>query len=348
MTEATAPGKLVLCGEYAVLDGGPGIAVAVDARARARVEAAATGRLTVAGGGAWDFDAGPDGMPRFARPPPLGQGRVLEVVWATLRAADLAPARPLSVDLDTGAFRWRSPRGDEVKLGLGSSAAIVTTLTAALLAHAGHAAGTARVLELAMAAHRRLQAGEGSGIDVAAAVHGGVIALVPGSGGAIVHRLAWPAGLHALAAWSGEAASTPALLARVAAFRRRDPVACRSALAEAAAAACEVLARWEAGDTAAVLAGLDHFGRRLQAFDAAGAIGIDTPAHARLAALAQAAGALYRTSGAGGGDFGLALADAPAPIARFAASCAAHGILTLPVGPAVPGLTPPPPRSSTP
>ena len=34
---ASAPGKIVLCGEYAVLDGAPAICMAVDRRARASV-----------------------------------------------------------------------------------------------------------------------------------------------------------------------------------------------------------------------------------------------------------------------------------------------------------------------
>ena len=38
MIEARAPGKLVIVGEYAVLHGAPGIAVAVDVPARARLQ----------------------------------------------------------------------------------------------------------------------------------------------------------------------------------------------------------------------------------------------------------------------------------------------------------------------
>ena len=40
---ATAPGKLVLAGEYAVLEGAPALAVAVDARASAAIRAEGRG-----------------------------------------------------------------------------------------------------------------------------------------------------------------------------------------------------------------------------------------------------------------------------------------------------------------
>ena len=37
LIEARAPGKLVIAGEYAVLEGAPGLAVAVDVQAEARI-----------------------------------------------------------------------------------------------------------------------------------------------------------------------------------------------------------------------------------------------------------------------------------------------------------------------
>ncbi len=51
MTEirARAPGKLILCGEYAVLGGAPGVAVAVEPFAFAGLVTADGGRLVVPG-----------------------------------------------------------------------------------------------------------------------------------------------------------------------------------------------------------------------------------------------------------------------------------------------------------
>lgn len=336
MIEASAAGKLVISGEYAVLDGAPGIAVAVDVRASARVRVAQRSQLTVAGDGAWAFDIDSTGRLHWPVVPPAGQGRVLAAVWATLAVAGAAPAGPRAVTLDTRAFSRPVAGATAVKLGLGSSAAITAALTGVLLVQAG-ALSPERILAPAIAAHRDFQGG-GSGIDVAAAVHGGVVALVPGAGAPRVRRLGWPAGLHALAAWTGTAAATPMLLARLAAFRARDAMACARALAPLDAAARAVLVAWEAADAEAVLASVAEFGRHLRAFDTSGDIGIWTPAHERLAGMARIAGALYKTSGAGGGDFGLALAASPGPIAQFAAACAAAGVLTVPVDAAVGGV----------
>ena len=63
-----------------------------------------------------------------------------------------------------------------------------------------------------------------------------------------------------------------------------------------------------------------------------------TPAHERLARDAQAAGAAYKISGAGGGDFGVAFADTAACIAALQAQWTREGVLTVALGPAVRGL----------
>jgi mevalonate kinase len=61
--------------------------------------------------------------------------------------------------------------------------------------------------------------------------------------------------------------------------------------------------------------------------------------HERLARDALAAGATYKISGAGGGDFGIALACSADGIDRLQAIWTGAGFLTLPLGPGVPGAT---------
>lgn len=329
MIEAHAPGKLVLCGEYAVLDGAPALAVAMPVRARACIaSSAAESMLTVTGEGSWGF-VWERGLPRWREPPPRGLGRLLEAVAATLMAEGRTLSAPLIIELDTRAFQQRGRDGHMQKLGLGSSAALTVALTAGLLAGLGDAEPSrASVESSARRAHHHFQDGAGSGIDIAAAVHGGVV-LLDGAQG-VVRALGWPAGLQWLAVWTGESASTPALLARFAAFHRRDAAACARHLAGLAVQAARVAAAWEQDATAELLTGLADYDVALRAFDGAAGIGIVTPVHERLALRARESGVIYKTSGAGGGDFGIAFAASQAPIARFAAACAAEGFLTLP------------------
>jgi len=175
---ASAPGKVVLSGEYAVLDGEPAICMAVNRRAVATVSDSQDGRCRVATPGR-TFSNGE----KF---------RIVEAVCG---------ARPeLTLELDTRAFSR-----DGNKLGIGSSAA----LTAALVMALG-----GEVYADALAAHRRLQGGLGSGVDIAAAVHGGLIEYrMPG---AMVDPLGWPEGLACRFVWTGKSSSTRAKLEKLA------------------------------------------------------------------------------------------------------------------------------------
>ena len=191
---ASAPGKIVLAGEYAVLWGAPAICMAVDRRAVVTLGSRTDGecRVTTPGFG---------GADRF---------RVIDAVTGGARP-------PCDIELDTSAFMSGGR-----KTGIGSSAALTVALLAAL-------GGRSDVYGEALDAHRRLQQGAGSGVDVAAAVHGGLFEYEMPAGE--VRRLAWPDDLVFRVIWTGVPSSTEAQLARLAQSASRPS---RSALLLAA------------------------------------------------------------------------------------------------------------------
>jgi phosphomevalonate kinase len=345
---ADAPGKLVLLGEYAVLAGAPGIAVSVDVRARARITPAPAGEsaLVIPDTGArHPFRWISGGPPRWEGASPGAFGLPLEAVSEILyarghlrRAGDL-PATV--IELGTADFHHTDARGRRHKLGLGSSAAVIVALTGALLRHGGGAAADqAELLAITCEAHRRLQGGAGSGTDVATALYGGVVGVEFAAPGAVprVTPLAWPRGLHCLAIWTGRSASTPAMLTRLRGFQQAEPAAAAGHFARLGAAAARGLAAFRAGDVPAVLDAVGHFGAGLRMLDTAVGLGIWSAEHEQLAALAAAAGVPYKPSGAGGGDYGVALADRRALLAPLRAAVEAAGFSCLEPSLAVPGL----------
>ncbi len=138
--KASAPGKLVLLGDYAVLEGATALVAAVDRRAVAE-------------------PAGAD-APRSP---------VVEAVFRRA-AARGALAHP-GVSIDTSRFRTSVPGSDGRKLGFGSSAAAAVVAAAIATGR-----GDEECLELAIEGHRDAAGGVGSGVDVAASFTGGVIA----------------------------------------------------------------------------------------------------------------------------------------------------------------------------
>ncbi len=321
---ATAPGKLFVSGEYAVLDGAPAIGFAVAERVSAELVPAARWSLYAPGLAAAPiaFAVADDGSVAAPdRPPAL---TIVAAALDSLRARELAPPEPQALTLDTTAL-YRDGR----KLGLGSSAALAAALAGALATLAGVAAE-----ELAADIHHRLQP-RGSGADLAVVLSGGAVHCRRREGGVEAAACGWPHGLSCRGIDTGRAASTPAMLARLDAWRAgsADVFAALAPAAEAAAAA------WCSGDAAASVQALDAFAAELSVFDAMGRIGIFAGGHQPLRHLALRHGVAYKPSGAGGGDIGLAFAEDAAALDAFVAAARRGGWREFIVEPAATGLS---------
>ena len=309
---ASAPGKFVLSGEYAVLDGAPAVCVAVDRRAEVTIEArdgpchivkapgfsAANGRFAAdAGGLRWIAD----GKDFF----------LFETAW-NASCPKLAETS-LVISLDTRAFR---EAGSGSKLGLGSSAAVTAAIATALQSLGGTGAA-----EAAHAAHRLFQGGSGSGVDIACSLAGGIIEYRMENQQST--PLEWPRGLYYSLLWSGVAAATRSKLAR---FEDQPGSRSRDGLSAASGA---IAALWAGGDAPAIVAGLGRYARALKRFDEAHGLGIFDAGHARLAVHAEDAGLVYKPCGAGGCDIGVALAASIADIETFTALAIESGFRYL-------------------
>jgi phosphomevalonate kinase len=302
----TAPAKLFIAGEYAVLHGGTAIVAAVSRRASARFVTGAEPASALVG----------------------------EAVRATIEALAAAgegtSLPPGSVAVDTGAF---SAGG--AKLGLGSSAAAATVAVGAVLEAAGVpvAQSLDLVYSLAAAAHRAAQGGVGSGADVAAAVHGGVIEFAhPREGAPVTRGLAPLPGVELVVFSTGKASSTADRVRAVLAFAGHDPVrhaACIGALAEAAT---RVRAALGAGDVAELLDAVRAAGAGMKALGLAADVPIVTPPLEAAATLAAELGGAAKPSGAGGGDVGLALFPQRAAAEVFRARTPGLGLAILDLG----------------
>ena len=344
MTEASAPGKLVIVGEYAVLHGAPAIAVALASRARARItrlESAPSQFLGEDGADCWPFTWAETQVPVWEAPPPEGRGRILEFVIAVLRERGaLPPELPaLAITLDSSDF-YRDSNNARRKLGLGSSAAVTVALAGALLQEfSPQQLHPPLLVEVCLDAHRRLQGGTGSGVDVAAAVAGGVISLACDAQGAICWQPErFPAGLHWLALWTGYSASTTDMLATFDRFRVAQPPLFIAHLDDLRAISQAALGAWDRADIANLLSALAEYDAALRRLDRDAAIGIYSPAHHRLAELVRRNGAIYKTSGAGGGDFGLAFSNSARVIDRVRETAFRERIFTLDGGEGTGGL----------
>jgi len=288
--KVAAPGKLLLSGAYAVLDGAPALVVAVDRRAIA------------------------DGATRATNPTP-------EVLAAL--SADEAP------QVDASALRE-----GELKLGLGSSAAMLVASIGVKASRLGRDLRDASVRHALFADARRAHAqvqGGGSGVDVAASVYGGALAfsLEPG-GAATVTPAPLPAGLVLDVFWCGAPAITSSMRARVDALRQRDGATYRARTQDIATASSSVLAAGATDDVAAFVRAAQHGGAALAALGHDADAPIFPPSTSALVPIAESEGAAFVPSGAGGGDVFVHIGARPSS-ARFRAAATAAGLRLVPM-----------------
>ncbi|MDX1570147.1 MAG: hypothetical protein R3200_06640, partial [Xanthomonadales bacterium] len=206
---ASAPGKLMMFGEYAVLEGAPALVCAVNRRCRVTIRSGvATGSFR---------------SPQL-HPDPISYGYEDDAVrWSCPDELkpQLALARhlleagepvPLEVTVSTAAFQHRGR-----KLGLGSSAAMTVAWCRA--ADAG-LESAAELRDRAERIHQAFQRGRGSGADIVASAYGG---LLMHRRGAAPRRLTWPGKLGWQLVWTGESADTRDFLRRLGEWQQAEP-----------------------------------------------------------------------------------------------------------------------------
>ena len=304
MIEYTAPGKLFLAGEYAVLEGHPGLILTVGVRATAR---AMPGGWTWISGNGRQYGFTPsrsEGL-RWADVRPA-DGRLVQSLMGQLAAELESSAQPLRLSVQTHEFTGQGPSGP-AKFGLGSSAAAMVALCAVVMEGVrGAAADPAEVESIAAAAHADFQGGRGSGADISASVSGGFVEYRRLDGNGTAEPLTWPEGLGLVPVWTGVSANT---VPRVARFLSAGPdsLALREDLGASARNASEC---FRLGETAACRDAIANYSQRLRELDQLLGLDIWSPVHTAVAQALAAQEAVYKPSGAGGGDCGLVLVAA--------------------------------------
>lgn len=165
----SAPGKLLVCGEYSVLENHPAIAAAVEPRffctsspsknILVRGNANETIEFSIRNG---LVDVLSDKKAKFD---------LIKIVFESALNQGLAIPNAL-FELDSRGFSFLGPKKTPQKYGLGSSSALAAALSLNLLWLNKKEPSKQVTFSLAFAAHKKFTRGLGSGIDVACSVFG--------------------------------------------------------------------------------------------------------------------------------------------------------------------------------
>lgn len=335
-----------MIGEYAVLEGAPSAVAAIDRFSGARLSPAGSDNFVLDAPdiGVKDlaFSVNDNGAPEFMADLSKQDRRRLNFFTKTFEFGHkIIQEEGLKLDgahirLDTSAFFWKETG---IKLGFGSSAALTVALLGAMTAAAGKPVESdddrVYLFQNALNAHHAAQGKEGSGVDVAASCFGGVIQyqIIMDSltRPRLIEEIQLPQDLQMRFVWTGTAASTRELVGKVRRFQESEGSAYRQLMDQMTALSdlgCQALAADNSSEFLDIANRyhllMDTLGKRSNA-------PIISDEHRTLATLSKTAGAAYKPSGAGGGDFGIIFSNKAKAVEAAVAAVSAAGFLLLPL-----------------
>lgn len=320
------PGKLMVAGEFSVLVPNQHLAVtAVDRFVYATISDAKKGKLSLTDFNShnlsWNFT---DGKLTID-----ADDSRLSFVEAAMQVT-CAYLNEQGKEITPFALSIRSELDDAsgLKYGLGSSAAVVTAVVAAIIARfKNEVSNKALIFKLAALAHVRVQ-GSGSGADVAASVYGGILKYASFQAEWLlekyhaaetvselidlewkylaIHTIELPDSIHFCVGWTGNPASTVRLVESILQQKQQNPPAFATFLKESEEAVHQLLTGMEQQDIDLLLSGVKANRQTLAEIGRQANTAIETPLLSILCDLAESIGGSGKPSGAGGGDCGIA------------------------------------------
>lgn len=348
MITEKAPGKLYIAGEYAVVENGfPAILVALNQFVTCRIEhsKADVGRIISHqyqdNSLLWRRQG--DQMVIDKRDNPFSY--ILSAINVTEEYAR-SLNRSLAIYDITIDSQLDSASGK--KYGLGSSAAVTVATVKALCRFYHLPVNLDQIFKLAAIAHFSVQ-GNGSLGDVAASVYGGWIAYHSFDRQWLaeqrqyldlptlinlpwpdlqVEKLNAPEDMALIIGWTGKPASTSRLVDRISLFKAQRQDEYREFLHQSRQCIQAMVEGFRDDNLKRIQQEIRHNRTLLQQLGQRSGVQIETPALLSLCEIAESFGGAAKTSGAGGGDCGIAVidrqADLPALIQKWTDAAIEH------------------------
>ncbi len=320
-----APGKLILLGEYAVLEGARSLVAAVDRYAQVTIQPnfGETYRLSspTLGVQCLPLSANEQGSVEFLESISKRDQNRLRFVQKLLthcfagRSLHEQGSSRADLSIRTDAFYHESG----VKLGLGSSAAMTVALCAGLQSYFQDTPELPpeknALFDQSLEAHRAAQGKLGSGIDVAASTYGNVLCYRADTGKhhrwEVTSLEGWPEDLYLLTIWTGIPASTTRFVKRLNQYKRQNLREYKESMAELIRLSEDGSEYFQRSRWSEFLETADKYYYMLQQLGSEAGIPIISEEHRQIREIVQKAGGVYKPSGAGAGDIGVALTDNP-------------------------------------
>ncbi|NOX87521.1 MAG: hypothetical protein GXO77_00720 [Calditrichaeota bacterium] len=347
MINASAPGKMILLGEYAVLEDAPALVCAVNAQARVTFTPVKGGEfrlfspaldlpelpfvVTPKGNVRFDPALDPDFLKRL-----YFFSKIFEFIFQSIDTRSAAN-RAWRIEINTDAFYSRELK---TKLGFGSSAALCVALVSALARAFDQPWSKEELFRMALNAHHHAQGKLGSGIDIAASFFGGYLVYQRIRDNDPLTKVprqidACP-GLFFKTVFTGTSASTRKMVRGVNQLKEAHPQIFHDIMDRLKKISEEGCLAFQAQQVPVFLKLISDFYQTLKELGERSGMPIISELHQKIADIAREQGTAYKPSGAGSGDIGILFSDDPQKLKAAAAHIQKEGFypLDLKVSPA--------------
>ncbi len=318
MIKASAPGKMIILGEYAVLHGSPALVYTVDKRAHVNVMPLSGNEFQVSSpslrvapqsfvltaGKQLRFDPN---LNKIINNRLLFFKKIFEYILTGFAIED--DVQSLGLELITDDFYSAELHS---KLGFGSSAAMTVALTSAVAEALQVSLDETQLFRLALDAHRAAQDNVGSGIDIAASYFGGVLNYSmdqPPAKQSVPQMMDPWKDLPMAVVWSGSSASTSRMVQSVSRLSQENPELHHTMMKKLERISRQGTAAYHDKQINPFLLAIDEYYLALKELGEKSHTPIISDAHFKLAEISHKNKGVYKPSGAGGGDIGLLFAD---------------------------------------
>lgn len=331
----SAPGKLFISGEWAILEvGNYGLVAAVNNRVRVSIETAKEISVTAEEFKIHNAKATYENSKISFHGVDDKQKDTLKLIGealsTSLRYLEEYKISPKHFHLVTNSKDTQLEiNGQLKKVGFGSSAAVVVAAVAAVLDFHGHKATKDEIYKLSTIAHYYAQGKVGSAFDVAASTYGGLFVysrfdpdwltkkIEAGHkisdivkekwSSLVIEELDVPKDFHLLVGWTGDSASTSAAIKQMNEFKTKDSKTYFKFYNEIAAVAKNAIKEFKSKRYTDFFLYLIENEDLLRRLGEVSGVNIETPELKQLSDIAIDCGAAGKLSGAGGGDCGIAI-----------------------------------------
>lgn len=339
--KVTAPGKLMLSGEWSVLEVGiPCIVMAIDQKVGAEIIPSESIVFNAPDLGLNEIPAGFDGL-KLSWKNALDEKQI-EKLSVAKNAIELSLQYLQSKGKKIENFRLETfssdtlaklPDGSTAKVGFGSSAAVCVAIVGAILKQHGFDLEQKQakdlVFKIACTAHYLAQGKVGSSFDIAASTYGGVLVykrfdpdwLVKemGSGKSVAQvmdsewpsftaeNLSLPKDFRLLVGFVGYSASTKELILKLNTFKTEKKEHYWQIMNSIKAITEKLIPAIKQSSQQGIISLLRENRKQLQDLSNSSQNNLETQELAKLADISEQAGAAGKFSGAGGGDCGIAV-----------------------------------------